>query len=382
MPDMEPVPFQDFREWHGRSYPIELATLRAERIRRLRGLMVDQELDAMVLTSAGAVADRALVRFAANYSTTGRQTCAIVTSAGRVTLLVTYSAHLAWARQTSWADDVQLVKSIPVAIATILAEVLPSGTVGLAVSGLLSQAIVVAVSERLPEVVLKPMVQEAADMQVAKTPLELDLVRETGRIANIGLAAVEVLANVGTEERAVMATAEAAVRAAGAEATTILIGSNATVAGPLAVARPLRAGDTLQVSVELAGPGGYWVQAVRTLPIGSISPSVENAIEASQDLEARLAAYLVAGNPVAGLDRIAETISLDGLEPAVPIWHGVGLGMGEAPTAERGLDWNLREGMVIVLHPNLFNGEVGVFLGNTYAVGATGPIPITGPRGA
>jgi Xaa-Pro dipeptidase len=219
-------------------------------------------------------------------------------------------------------------------------------------------------------------------MQLAKTPLELKLVRETGRIADIGLAAVEDLATVGTEERAVMATAEAAVRGAGAEATTILVGSNATVAGPLAVARPLRAGDTLQVSVELAGPGGYWVQAVRTLPIGSIRPSVDKAIEACRDLEARLAAHLVAGNPVAGLDRIAETIYVDGLKPAVPVWHGVGLGMGEAPTAERGLDWNLREGMVIVLHPNLFNGDVGVFLGNTYAVGATGPIPITGPEGA
>ena len=96
MPDSQPVPFQDFREWHGRSYPIDLATLRAERIHRLQGLMVEHDLGAILLTSAGAVADRALVRFAANYSTTGRQTCAIVTSTGRVTLLVTYSAHLAW----------------------------------------------------------------------------------------------------------------------------------------------------------------------------------------------------------------------------------------------------------------------------------------------
>ncbi|MHB8398057.1 MAG: M24 family metallopeptidase [Candidatus Limnocylindrales bacterium] len=375
VPAREAVAYPD--AWRSVDLGVPSEHLREEHLRRAAALMAERGIGGLVVLAAGSFGERAMVRFVANHITTGRQSAAVLSADGRLVLFVVYSAHFAWAVQSSWADEIRLVPRLEEAIFEHLRTVVPAGPTGvagpsLAVSSFTATARMLAPSRQIVDVS-----SDALDLQVRKSALDLWLSRRSGELARNALAGAIRTLTPGMTERDLFADLECELRRQGAETTSILVSSDGSVASGIARGRAIREGDLVQLSVEVAGPGGYWVQAVRTVALGKSDGPSNTALAAAGEAERLLVDQLRPGSDLRSAV-LPEGLLPPNLEPAVPFWHGIGLSLGEPPSQDGDGGRVLEKGMVIVVHPNLYGKDLGVFLGNTYVIEDSGAESITG----
>lgn len=350
--------------------------LRADHLRRATRLMAETGVACLVGLGGGGLGERAIVRFLANHSTTGRQSAAVLFADGRLVLLVVYSAHYAWALQSSWADEVRLVPALEGAVCDFLRDELGAGqAVGvagpsLATASLLSSGARLAAGLRFTN--LSP---ETERVVVRKSDLDLRLAADSGHLAEAALTATIELLAPGISEREVFANLEREVRRHGAESSSILVATDGSVASGVPKRRTLERGDLVQMSVEVAAPGGYWVQAVRTIPVDGDETHVELLARASE-AEHLIVDQLGVGRDPMGIE-LPDGLLPGNLRPAVPFWHGIGLSLGEPPGQDDETSHSLEAGTVIAIHPNFYGDGLGVFVGNTYCIETTGARSLT-----
>jgi Xaa-Pro aminopeptidase len=158
----------------------------------------------------------------------------------------------------------------------------------------------------------------------------------------------------------------------------ILIGASNTAFAARNVGWPrdraLTAEDIVQMSIEGPGPSGYVVEIGGTF---SFRPADEVMV---RQFSAQAAGIL------AGVERLrpgntAESVAMavdaafrqHGFESGYWAGHGIGLGLPERPTLERGDTSRLAAGMAFALHPNAVGGDGrGSLLSRTYLVGEKG----------
>jgi Xaa-Pro aminopeptidase len=289
---------------------------------------------------------------------------------------VVYSAHFAWALHASWADHIVLLTSVQ-EIAGEIERLAPSGArIGVARLDAIDHAVATGLMTWLTDRfrAVSDVTADLASLVLIKSPLEIELVRMTGALAEQALDEAAAIIEPGMTERELVGTTSSTLWAGGAEAVTLLVSSGGGLARPQALPRRFAADDGIQLSVEIAGPGGYWVQAVRTYQIGAGLPGLDALIDTAERAEQALQAQLRAGKPIRGLAEFnLPTDSTD----AVPLWHGIGLEMGEPPYYLSPGDGVWQPGMVVAIHPNLFRPPAGCFLGNTYIVTDGEPICAT-----
>jgi Xaa-Pro aminopeptidase len=143
--------------------------------------------------------------------------------------------------------------------------------------------------------------------------------------------------------------------------------------------RALTADDIVQMSVEGPGSSGYTVEIGGTF---SFRPADEVMVRQFNAQAAGVAA---------GVDRLqpgntAESVALavdatfrqHGFESGYWAGHGIGLGLPERPTLERGDTSELAAGMAVALHPNAVGADGrGSLLSRTYLIGEGGAEPLS-----
>lgn len=358
------------------AYGGRLRQLEGQRRSRLISFLDEHSLDQLVIFGSAAPGQRSAVRFATNYSPSGRQVCAVVSRDGRITLAVIYSAHFAWALHSSWADHVVLITSLQ-EVAGEIERLAPHGSrIGVARLDVLDHTVaadlVAWLTGRFGAVA--DMTADLASLVLVKTPLETQLVEMTGALAGRALDEAAATIEAGMSERELVGATSSTLWTGGAEAVTLLVGSGGGLARPQALPRRFASDDGIQLSVEIAGPGGYWVQAVRTYQLGAGLPGLDALIDTAERAEHTLQAQLRAGEPIR---RLAEFGLPADSTDAVPLWHGIGLEMGEPPYYLSPGNGVWQPGMVVAIHPNLFRPPAGCFLGNTYIVTDGDPICAT-----
>ena len=355
------------------AYGGRLRQLEEERRSRLTRFLDEHGVDQLVIFGSATPGHRSAIRFATNYSPSGRQVCAVVGRDGRITLAVVYSAHFAWALHVSWADHVVLITSLQ-EVAGEIERLAPRGSqIGVARLDVLDHMVAADLMARLADSCgpVTDVTGDLASLTLIKTPLEVQLVEMTGALAGRALDEAAAIIEPGMSERELVGATSSTLWAGGAEAVTLLVGSGGGLARPQALPRPFASDDGIQLSVEIAGPGGYWVQAVRTYQLGAGLPGLDVLIDTAQRAEHTLQAQLRAGEPIR---RLAEFGLPTDSTDAVPLWHGIGLEMGEPPFYLSPGDGVWQPGMVVAIHPNLFRPPAGCFLGNTYIVTDGDPI--------
>jgi Xaa-Pro aminopeptidase len=225
--------------------------------------------------------------------------------------------------------------------------------------------------------------RELARARSVKTPRELALLRESGRIAALGQQAGPRLARAGMSELALFSGIRTVMEEAAGErlpvAGDLLSGVERTAGvGGWPAGRVLQEGDP--VVADLAPRvGGYWADSCGTWVLGEASPRLRRmhaAVRAALDAGVEA---LRPGIAAQDLDRrIRAVLEREGLGYPHHTGHGIGASVHEHPRLTAAEPRELEEGMVILLEPGAYlPGVGGVRLEWMLEVTAADPVLLT-----
>lgn len=199
-----------------------------------------------------------------------------------------------------------------------------------------------------------------AGVTAVKHDLEVALIRESVRVADLGVRAAIAAVRPGVREFEVAAEAEYAMRRAGSEMNpfipVVASGANASMFERIATRKTIRAGEMVVLDIG-AVVKGYTGDLGRTVICGE--PTAEQR-EIYRVTRASLDAAIAAVRPGVTcheVDRCARAVIEDaGWGPhqhAGNTGHQLGYGLHGDPLVHRGVDVPLVENMVVCLEPRI-----------------------------
>jgi Xaa-Pro dipeptidase len=222
--------------------------------------------------------------------------------------------------------------------------------------------------------------------RAVKSQEELALVRESMAINEAGFWAVHEAYEPGRTQAELMAAAEEVFARMGTGRQTM----DMVVWGHAGSATPefripdqeaaIAPGDLLLYSLEVAGPGGHWVEFSRPLTRGEISADTGRMLEAYHEYYAAARATMRSG---ASAHDVHRAVSAPFHERGYPLGHvtghSIGMTMIEHPKIGEGVDVELREGMIFSMHPHAIAGEGSacLYMQDTWCIGADGGEPLS-----
>lgn len=227
---------------------------------------------------------------------------------------------------------------------------------------------------------------EAFDLaRAVKSQAELESVRESMRVNEAGFHAVLEAWAPGRTEMELMAAAEAAFVARGTGRLTM----DMVLTGPEGAAypemrhpkpRPIEHGDMLVYGLEVAGHGGHWVELSR--PICGDEPSAETLrmLDAYRAYHQIARTALRAGATAHEVHRaVSEPFRAAGWNLGHVTGHSIGMTMIEHPRVGEGIDVELREDMVVSMHPHVISADerTCLYFQDTWHVTTDGGVPFS-----
>jgi Xaa-Pro aminopeptidase len=213
--------------------------------------------------------------------------------------------------------------------------------------------------------------------RAVKSDVELESVRESVRINTDGFWAFLDAYAPGRSAAEALAPAEELFVAQGCGRLTM----NMVLNGPeFAIARgDLTLGDFCIPSLEIAGPGGHWVEVSRA--IGTANAEVARMLEAYQEyFEAAQTALRPGASAHEAHRAVSRGFADRGYKLGHVTGHSIGMTMIEHPKIGEGVETELRENMVFSMHPHAIaeNGRDCLYMQDTWLVTADGGEPLAG----
>ena len=222
--------------------------------------------------------------------------------------------------------------------------------------------------------------------RAVKSAEELELVRESMAINEAGFWAVHRAYEPGATQAEVMAAAEElfARRGTGRQTMDMVVwGRDGAATAEFRIPDPdeaIRAEDLLLYSLEVAGPGGHWVEFSRPLTRGPLSAQTQTMLEAYQEYHDAATVTMRAGATAHDLHRaVSAPFRNRGLQLGHVTGHSIGMTMIESPRIGEGVDVELAQGMVLSMHPHAIaaEGRACLYMQDTWHVGAGGGEPLS-----
>jgi Xaa-Pro aminopeptidase len=226
---------------------------------------------------------------------------------------------------------------------------------------------------------------EVEELRRVKSPDELTRIRQAAELSDRGYQHFAQAAEVGMTEYELVAEVEGFLKCNGAEDNFMLIASGGTevVGMKPPTERKLQSGDS--VTTELTPQiDGYWAQICRTLVIGE--PSDKQLQAYAIFAEARQAAEdtLKPGVNIADVARATNDVfrkygygEYTGSKYTRVRGHNLGLHPDENPYVLEDVNYTVKEGMVVIAHPNTYLPLSGYMVfGDTLLVTADGCISL------
>jgi Xaa-Pro dipeptidase len=210
-----------------------------------------------------------------------------------------------------------------------------------------------------------------------KSDEELESVRDSVRINTEGFHVFAGEYGPGKSAAEVLAPAEQLFVAEGCGRLTmnmVLVGAEFAIARSETVL-----GDFCIPSLEIAGPGGHWVEVSRAL--GTPNAEVSRMLEAYQEyFEAAKAALRPGATAHEAHRAVSKGFTDRGYHLGHVTGHSIGMTMIEHPKIGEGIETELRENMVFSLHPHVIaeNGHDCLYMQDTWLVTETGGEPLAG----
>ena len=213
--------------------------------------------------------------------------------------------------------------------------------------------------------------------RAVKSDEELESVRDSVRINTAGFHAFHEAYEPGRRAAEVMAPAEALFVERGCGRLTmnmVLVGAEFAIARKETVL-----GEFCIPSLEIAGPGGHWVEVSRAL--GQPNDEVLRMNEAYDEYFEAAKTALRPGPTAHDAHRAVSKGFIDrGYKLGHVTGHSIGMTMIEFPKIGEGVETELRENMVFSMHPHAIaeNGHDCLYMQETWLVGPDGGIPLSG----
>ena len=212
--------------------------------------------------------------------------------------------------------------------------------------------------------------------RAVKSEVELESVRDSVRINTQGFRVFLEHYEPGRSAADVMAECERYFVAEGCGRLTM----NMVLKGPeFLLARDEPLGDFVLPSLEIAGPGGHWVEVSRA--IGKASPEVARMLEAYEEyFEAAQTAFQPGASAHDVHRAVARGFAERGYKLGHVTGHSIGMTMIEHPKIGEGVETELAEGMVFSMHPHAISadGAECLYMQDTWLVTSNGGEPLAG----
>lgn len=349
----------------------------AERDRRyglIREKMVSQDLDALIVISSAQINEKGFVKYLTNYRHILYNLVVIFPRSGEARLLVPSPVQKYWAGLLSWIGNVEeQVPSLNEAISKNIRDMeLSKGRLGLINTRIMPAQTYLALREGFPEATLVDATSIIEEARMVKSDSEQALVRNAAALADLSFKVLADIVRPGITEREIVARIDSELIGAGAEDIFHLFTSRPGNLYPYAASdRKIEKGDIVILNTELSGPGGYWVQMVRTSFVGKPKPEFEGIYDTLIDIAMELTKELRAGKKVSEVaDWVRNQIISSGYEIGVNFGHCLGLDVVERPLVHVNEETALKPGMVITVHPQLVSTdkEATVWFADTYLI--------------
>jgi Xaa-Pro dipeptidase len=213
--------------------------------------------------------------------------------------------------------------------------------------------------------------------RAVKSNEELESVRDSVRINTEGFHAFAAEYAAGKTAAEVLAPAERLFVEAGCGRLTmnmVLVGAEFAIARSETVL-----GEFCIPSLEIAGPGGYWVEVSRAL--GQPNAEVSRMLEAYEEYFEAARSALRPGATAHDAHRaVSKGFTDRGYHLGHVTGHSIGMTMIEHPKIGEAIETELRENMVFSMHPHVIadNGRDCLYMQDTWLVTAGGGEPLAG----
>jgi Xaa-Pro dipeptidase len=222
--------------------------------------------------------------------------------------------------------------------------------------------------------------------RMVKSELEVESVRESVRINTEGFWVFLEHFEVGKTEREVLSPCEEYFVAQGCGRWTmdmVLDGPNGSALPEFKIAgsRVFGATDCVLPSLEVAGPGGHWVEVSRAICPGEPSDETKRMMEAYEEYYAAARPALRAGGSAREAHRAVAKGFLDrGFHLGHVTGHSIGMTMIEFPKIGEHDDTELQANMVLSMHPHAISqdGKTCLYMQDTWLVAPEGGVPLAG----
>jgi Xaa-Pro dipeptidase len=213
--------------------------------------------------------------------------------------------------------------------------------------------------------------------RAVKSEAELESVRDSVRINTDGFHAFREAYAPGRSAAEVMAPAEELFVERGCGRLTmnmVLVGAEFTLARSDTIL-----GDYCVPSLEVAGPGGHWVEVSRAL--GKPSAEVSRMLEAYEEYYETAKTALRPGATAHDVHRaVSKGFTERGYHLGHVTGHSIGMTMIEFPKIGEGVDTELAANMVFSMHPHAIaaDGQECLYMQDTWLVTEDGGVPLAG----
>jgi Xaa-Pro aminopeptidase/Xaa-Pro dipeptidase len=235
---------------------------------------------------------------------------------------------------------------------------------------------------------LVPWDVEFDHARAVKSDAELESVRDSVRINEEGFWTFLEAFEVGRTEAEILAPCEKLFVENGCGRLTmdmVLVGDEAGRAQPefriASSRRRIRQGDVVLPSLEVAGPGGHWVEVSRAIKAGG-EPNDETK-RMAEAYEASFEETRAAMRPGATAHDLHRAVSKGFTERGYKLGHvtghSIGMTMIEFPKVGEGVETPLEPNMVLSVHPHVISddGLSCLYMQETWLVTKGGGEPLS-----
>jgi Xaa-Pro aminopeptidase len=234
----------------------------------------------------------------------------------------------------------------------------------------------VQLCSELPGVEFKDHSALMDEVRMVKSSEELQWVDRSANLGDVAFKLFSSLVQEGREEGEIFLEVEHLVKRLGAENTYFMM-----AADPKPVAKFIdlafdhyAKGDLIFFNAEIAGPGGYYTQLVRTLSLGKPNREAVKAAEVCLNTLRVVEDMLQPGVMTNDIYKaIVQSIESSGFRIGLHPGHSQGLDIFERPLINDRDAVSLKENMVIVVHPHvLLSKGGGMWMGDVFAITENG----------
>ena len=337
----------------------------------VREAMVAHDLDAVVVCGSEYTGFEGAVTYLSGFVIVHRYAYVLLPREGEPSIVFPGEARYVGEHGTSWIED-QIFADRP---GEWLADRLAGKRVGAyGLDYVLTVRDFVALSHKV-EVV--PFDVEFDLARAIKSEEELESVRDSVRINTEGFQLFAEAYAPGKSAAEVLAPAEEYFVAEGCGRLTM---NMVLVGAEFAIARSDTAlGEFCIPSLEIAGPGGHWVEVSRAL--GKPNAEVGRMLEAyGEYFEAAKSALRPGATAHDAHRAVSKGFTDRGYHLGHVTGHSIGMTMIEHPKIGEGIETELQENMVFSMHPHVIadNGHDCLYMQDTWLITAAGGEPLAG----